>query len=198
LRVVDEFDAGIGWIEPGRIGRTSHALVVDRRVWLIDPVDPSDTVSQAVAALGEPAGVIQLLDRHARDCAALAARFGVPHVLAYAHEDSTPFELVPLVDRRWWREAALWWPARRVLVCADVLGTLAYFCAPGDRVGVHPLLRMFPPRRLGGLGPDRIFVGHGEGVQRDAARALADALRTSRRRALPALVSGVKARRRRE
>ena len=40
---------------------------------------PSTRRSTAPPALGEIAGVLQLLDRHNRDCAPLAERFGVPH-----------------------------------------------------------------------------------------------------------------------
>jgi hypothetical protein len=196
LTLVDAFDAGLGWIDDGSVPRTSHALAVDGRVWLIDAVEPADDAAHAVAALGEPAGVIQLLDRHERDCAPLARRLGVPHLHAYAGErGDAPFEFVPLLRRRPWREAALWWPQRRVLVCADVLGTLPYFTAPGEAIGVHPLLRLFPPRALAGFAPERILVGHGEGVRQSAAPALQEALRTSRRRALPAVLSGFKARR---
>jgi glyoxylase-like metal-dependent hydrolase (beta-lactamase superfamily II) len=199
LKVVDEFDGGLGWTEDAFLGRTSHALAADGGVWLVDPVDPeaSDTVSQAIAALGDVAGVIQLLDRHSRDSAKLAERFGVEHVVAYAGQNDTPFELVPLVRRRQWREVALWWPERRVLVCADALGTIGYFVAPGDRIGVHPLLRLFPPRALVRLDPERILVGHGEGIHHDATAALREALTTARRRAPGVLVGAVNARRRR-
>lgn len=187
MRIVDEFDGGLGWIDDeGRVARTSHALAAGGGVWLIDPVDPGD---EPWARLGEPRGVIQLLDRHARDCAALAERLGVPHHAAYRGPADVPFEIVPLVRLRIWREAALWWPERRVLVCADALGTLGYFCAPRDRVGVHPLLRLHPPKRLRAYEPDRILVGHGAGVHQSAAAALAEALRTSRRR-LPAALVG--------
>jgi hypothetical protein len=188
LRVVDEFDGGLGWMEEERIARTSHALLAGG-VWLVDPVEPRDNLSQALSRLGEVRGVIQLLDRHARDCAALAARYGVTHHRAYAGAVDVPFDVVPLV--RWWkwREAALWWPERRVLVCADALGTLGYFRAPRDRIGVHPLLRLRPPKRLGAYAPERILVGHGPGVHAGAAGALAEALRTSRRR-LPAALFG--------
>src|SRR3712207_7595232 len=41
----------------------------------IDPVDVGDGVERA-ASLGTVAGVIQLLDRHERDGATLASRFG--------------------------------------------------------------------------------------------------------------------------
>jgi hypothetical protein len=181
----DEFEGGFGWIAHEFLRRTSHALVENGRVWLVDPVDAA-SVEERVRAAGEPAGVIQLLDRHTRDAPALAARLGVPH-LELATGDS-PFELVPLVGRRVWREAALWWAERRVLVCADALGTIGYFVAPGERLGVHPLLRLFPPRALSPLEPERVLVGHGEGVHDAAAAALREALATSRRRLAPALL----------
>ena len=58
------------------------------------------------------------------------------------------FETIPVVDRRWWREAALWWPRERVLVVADVLGTVGYFTAGDEPLGVHPFRRLTPPRAL--------------------------------------------------
>ena len=190
MRVVDEFDGGIGWIDEGRIPRTSHALAG----WLIDAVEPLPD------SVGEVRGVIQLLDRHNRDCAALAARFSVPHLRAFEACDTVSqagFEALRVLDRRWWREVALWWPERRVLVCADALGTLPYFRARGERIGVHPLLRLTPPRRLASLAPERILVGHGAGVHENAAAALAGALATARPRAPAAWAAAVRVARRR-
>jgi hypothetical protein len=92
-----------------------------------------------------------------------------------------PFEIVPLVGRRWWREVALWWPQRRVLVCADALGTVAYFVAGGERVGVHPILRLAPPRRLRAFEPNQLLCGHGAGVHENATSALREALASARR-----------------
>jgi hypothetical protein len=196
VRWVDEFDAGFGWLlDEERIPRTSHALVADGGVWLVDAVDV-DGLDARVRRHGEPRGVIQLLDRHRRDCAAIAARLGVPHVAAYEGRAESPFEFRAIQGRRWWREVALWWRERRVLVCADALGTLRYFRASADRVGVHPVLRLFPPRSLAGLEPERILVGHGEAVAHDAPAALAEALRTSRRRAPGALLAALSGSRR--
>ena len=80
IRICDETRFGFGWIaaEPALLARASHALRVDGRVWLVDPVDGPE-VDAHVRALGEPAGVVQLIDRHDRDCAVLAERYGVPH-----------------------------------------------------------------------------------------------------------------------
>jgi hypothetical protein len=183
LRFVDEHDGMLGWIDAGKLRRTSHALVEGGRVWLVDPVD-GDGLDTRIRALGEPAGVIQLLDRHERDSAALAARYGVPLHVVPKELPGSPFELRGIVDNRLWREAALWWPERRVLVCADALGTLPYFRTGADaHAGVHPMLRLFPPRSLAGLEPRHLLVGHGAGLHGDvAAEALRESLRTARRR----------------
>ena len=141
----DEFDGGFGWIVDEFMERCSHALVEDGRVWVIDPVD-GDGVEERIRAAGTPAGVLQLLDRHNRDCAALAARLGVRHHVV-PQGSLGPFAPSPSRTTDSWKEVALWWPDRRVLVCADVLGTAPYFRAGDERLGVHPLLRLRPPRR---------------------------------------------------
>jgi hypothetical protein len=182
---VDEWEGGFGWSQEEFMRRTSHALVARGRVWLTDPVDNPELEGR-VRALGEPAGVLQLLDRHERGCAAWAQRLGVPHLRAWETVGDAPFEALPVRSRRWWREVALWEPSARTLVCADALGTVAYFCAPGERIGVHPLVRPFPPRALARVAPERILCGHGAGVHDDTAAALQEALRTARRR-LPAV-----------
>ena len=84
LRFVDEFEHGFGWVPAGEtLTRTSHAVAVDGRVWVTDPVD-GEGIDERIRALGEPAGVVQLLDRHARDSAAVAERLGVPlHVVPF-------------------------------------------------------------------------------------------------------------------
>jgi hypothetical protein len=199
----DEIDFGFGWIasEPPLLRRASHALAHGGRVWLLDPVDGSG-VEGRVRTLGEPAGVIQLLDRHARDGATLAARLGVPFHRVPDEVPEAPFELFRVVNWPTWRERALWWPERGVLVCADALGTAPYFLAPGERLGVHPLLRLTPPRglrdtlSLRGLTPRHVLCGHGEGIHGDgAALALAEAVTTARRR-IPLYVTRLMRRRR--
>ena len=191
MRIVDEFDGGVGWICDEPMARTSHALRTEGGTWLVDPLEPVPAELEAVR------GVIQLLDRHNRDCAALARRFGVPHVWGFEGAGETPFELVRVARNRWWREVALWWPERRVLVCADALGTLPFFRTSKERIGVHPLLRLTPPRRLRGLDAERILVGHGLGIHEDAADALREAIATARRRAPKVVLDGVRTLRRR-
>jgi hypothetical protein len=178
--VVDEFDAGFGWIEDELMERCSHAIVVGDRVWLVDPVDVPG-VEERVRAAGTPAGVIQLLDRHRRDCVALAGRLGVAHHVV-PEERIGPFEFLPIATKRRWQEVALWWRERRLLGCADVLGTSRYYRAGDERLGVHPIFRFKPPRQLEPLQPDVILCGHGEGVFDAADAVLREALSTARRR----------------
>lgn len=181
IRFCDEFEGGFGWIVDEFMARCSHVLVVAGRVWVIDPV-LGDGVEDRIRAAGEPAGVLQLLDRHNRDCAELARRLEVPHHVVPT-AGVPPFELIPIRMGRRWKEVALWWPERRVLVCGDALGTVNYFLGRDERLGVHPLLRLRPPRRqLERLEPVTILCGHGEGVFDNASAALREALSTSRRR----------------
>ncbi len=178
---------GLGWIVDEAATRTSHALAAQGRVWLVDPVDWPDAIERALE-LGEPAGVIQLLDRHSRDCAALAERLGVPHLVAPDDVPGSPFRCVPVVRRSRWAESALWWAEERTLVVAEAVGTNRFFTAGKAPVGVHLLLRLTPPRVLGQFGPATLLVGHGEGLHGPGtADALATALATSRR-GLPGLL----------
>lgn len=183
FRFCDELGPdGFGWIADESMTRTSHALAADGNVWLVDPVDWPEAVERA-RALGEPAGVIQLLDRHNRDCGALAERLGTRLFRLPDELPETPFEVVPVMRRKRWHESALWWPERRTLVAADALGTNAFFTGGSAPIGVHLLLRLTPPRALGALEPERILVGHGEGrTGPGAADELREALQTSRRR----------------
>lgn len=185
VRFCDELGFAFGWISPSpsRLERASHALADDGRVWIVDPVD-GEGVEERIRALGDPAAVVQLLDRHDRDCAALASRLAVPHYAPpFADVPLAPFTIVPIASRRLWREVALWWPARAVLVCGDALGTARYFLGPGERLAVHPILRLTPPHELAALAPRHVLVGHGEGIHGDAAAAaVREAVTSSRRR----------------
>lgn len=193
VRFCDEFDGGFGWIaaEPARMQRASHALAGPDGVWLVDPVDGSG-VAERVEALGRPAGVVQLLDRHRRDCVHFAERYGVPlFVTPFDGPPGSPFESIRVVRAPGWKEVALWWAEQRALIVADALGTAPYFLARGDRLGVHPLLRLLPPRVLATLTPDHVLVGHGEGLHgAEAAPALRQAIATARRRS-PSWLAGL-------
>lgn len=188
IRFCDETSFGFGWIasEPELIQRASHALAVDGKVWLVDPVD-GPGLEERVRALGEPAGVLQLVDRHERDSAALAERLGVPlRRLPFAGVPGAPFEAWKVLSVPGWREVALWWPTERVLVCTEALGTVGYFRAADEAIGVHPALRLFQPKGLRDmarrLAPSHVLVGHGEGIHGgEASPALVRAVRGARR-----------------
>ena len=161
-RFVDEIGFAFGWIapEPRFMERASHVLTAEGRVWVIDPVADEDALARA-RELGDPAGVLQLLDRHGSDCRTVAEQLGVPHYEVPEQSPAgAPFEVLPLLRRRWWHEVALWFPEQRTLVCADAVGTPQYYRAPGERLGVSPLLRLTPPRRLLTVEPDHVLGGH--------------------------------------
>ena len=85
FRFCDELGPdGFGWLVEETMTRTSHALAADGRVWLVDALDWPEAIDRALG-LGEPAGVIQLLDRHNRDCAVLAERLGIPLFVRDGH-----------------------------------------------------------------------------------------------------------------
>lgn len=161
------------------MARSAHALRSEGRVWLVDPFEDDPALREA-ASLGTPAGVIQLLDRHNRDCATIASRLGVPLLRLPAETPGTPFEVVRILSRPGWHEVALWWERERALVVAEAIGT-APPMALGRRAGVHPILRLTPPRsQLAPYRPSMLLVGHGAMIEADAAVALDDALAHAR------------------
>jgi hypothetical protein len=201
LDVVDRWDGGISWtLEGDAMHRTSHALDTEAGIWIIDPVD-APGLDEELDELGDVAGVTLLLDRHKRDTATVARRHDVPvslpaalgpvadelDVRAERYAGSLPdteFRTVRLTNNRFWREVGLFDADSATLVVPEAVGTNELFTTGDERLGVHPMLRLFPPRTaLGGLEPERILVGHGPGVFDDAAEALRDALGNSRRNA---------------
>lgn len=175
---------GLGWTAatPARMQRASYALADEGRVWLVDPVDGAG-LAERLADLGRVVGVIQLLDRHRRDTEALAARHGVPlHANPRRGVPDSPFIALALTQRRVWREVALWWPEREALVVAEAVGTNPALRAPGRRIGVHPALRLTPPRTLLHVHPRALLPGHGPALEGDGvADDLHRAIRDSRR-----------------
>ena len=187
FRYCDETAFGFSWLVEEPMTRTSHALADGGRVWLVDPLDCPDAIALA-SALGRPAAVLQLLDRHNRDCVAVAARLGVPHLVVPAAVPDSPFEVVEVKRWRRWQEVALWWPEQRALVVSEAIGTNRFCTGGKSAVGVHPLLRLTPPKVLADFEPEHLLVGHGEGVHgSETAVVLRDALRRSRRNILRVL-----------
>jgi hypothetical protein len=142
----DDFPFGFSWFPDEALTRTSHAIDTGDGVWLVDPVDVPEAIERA-AGLGAPAGVLQLLDRHNRDCAAVAARLGVPHLRLPATVPGSPFSVVPVIDLPRWRELALWWPERRLLVVAELIGTNSVYALDGGPAGPECIRCCAWPRR---------------------------------------------------
>jgi len=163
--------------------RAFHALVDDGRVWLVDPLDGPET--ERAETLGESAGVLQLLDRHNRDCAAIAARLGVPHLKVPDSVPGSPFEAIPVVRIPGWKETALWWPARKALVVAEVLAANPMHTGGEQRVGMHLFLRPWPPSSLRGYRPQHLLLGHGHGVHGPEATVDLETAYARARRDLP-------------
>lgn len=198
---IDRWERGIGWIAhpDEKMKRASHAIESDGRVWVVDPVDARG-IDDLFAELGDVAGVVILLDRHTRDADEIATRHDVsvhvplwmtgveekidaPVERLHTELGETGYGVHQVIDLPFWQEAALYGEDTGVLVAGDALGTAEYFLAGTERLGVHPMLRLFPPKKLGRLAPERILVGHGAGVHDGTNEALRDALQGSRSRA---------------
>jgi hypothetical protein len=190
VKTYDEYDFGLSWVMDEPVERTSHALVADDRVWLIDPVDDPEAIERATA-LGEPAAVLQLLDRHNRDCAALAERLGVLHVKVPDVVPGSPFEAIPVVRFPLWHETALWWQEQRALVVAEVVGSAPPYTGGGRPVGVHILLRAFPPGGLRGYVPGHLLMGHGGGLHGERTASALDEAFEHARGDLPEVLKGL-------
>lgn len=175
----------LSWEHPSPpfMRRAGHAVVAAGRVWVIDPPD-GEGVRERIATLGEVAGVLQLLDRHPRDCEALAAHFGVPlHVTPFG-EQLPGIELFQVVRNPVWKEVGAWIAETRTLIVPESLSAAEAFIAPGEGVGVHPLRRLLPPTMVRRYAPEHLLTGHGPAVHGEAAcrAAISDALAGSRRR----------------
>jgi hypothetical protein len=193
LDAVTEWTGGCSWIayldERGQ--RASHALNTDEGVWLVDPVDARG-LDDTIAVLGDVAGVVVLQDRHSRDSAAVARRHGVAvHLPEWVHGEAenldapverignelpgTAYRLYELLAEPDWQEAVLVDETESTLVVPEAVGTLASFGADDGTLGVHLSLEE-PPWRLADWLPDKILVGHGESVHRNAVAQLTEAL----------------------
>jgi hypothetical protein len=198
LTAIDRFDGGVGWIaHPDEtMERASHAVESGGGLWLLDPVDGAG-LDELLAEYADPEGVVVLLDRHKRDAAAIATRHDVPVYVpdwmdGVAEAIDAPtrragdrigdFRVRKLIDNRLWQEAVLF--DGETLVVPEAVGTASYFRAPGEELGVHPMLRPVPPRGLRSHDPDRLLVGHGAGLSEDVGAALREAIGASRRTAV--------------
>ncbi len=181
----------LSWEHPSPqfMRRAGHAVVVDDGVWLIDP-PALDELDARLEELGAPvAGVLQLLDRHPRDCAALAAKYGVPLLVTPFDGGVEGMEMFPVVRLPVWKEVGVWIPSLKALIVPESLSGAQDFIAPGEGVGVHPMRRLLPPTGVRTFSTEHLLMGHGAAVHGKAAvsKALANAFAGSRRR-IPQLV----------
>ncbi len=179
----EEHAVGLTWIVAEPMARTFHALADEGRVWLVDPLEVPEL--EQAEGLGAPAAVLQLLDRHNRDCAAVATRLGVPHLKVPDAVPDSPFEAIAPVRVPGWKETALWWPGRSTLVVAELLGTNRMHTAGRAPLGMHLFLRPFAPGALRGMRPEHLLVGHGRGRHGPEVGAEIEAAYAGARRELP-------------
>lgn len=177
----DEYEFGASWVQRESMERGSHALRDAGRVWLVDPVDSGDDVDRAIGD-GEPAGVIQLLNRHNRDCEAISERLGVPHLRLPDSLPGTPFMAFRVIDRPMWREVGIWWPERKALVVTEAVGTGKELAVADTGIAVHPFLRLIPPGAIRPYTDVAHFLpGHGHTLHDpDLGRRIQEALDRSR------------------
>jgi hypothetical protein len=104
----------------------------------------------------------------------------------------SPFELHRMVWLKPWREIALWWPEREVLLVPEAIGTASYF-AVGRKAGIHSFLRIKPPHKLSEFSPQHLLCGHGPPLHEGVAAGIREAVDNSRADIPKAMVQGVKA-----
>ncbi|MFB6186007.1 MAG: hypothetical protein ABEI86_03965 [Halobacteriaceae archaeon] len=190
---IDEWHSGFGWIAyPDElIQRASHGLIHNGGIWLIDPLLTANLESM-ITDYGEPVGIVILSSLHTRDAVELAKQFEIPihipeslqitpstNTITFSEElADTGFKPLKGVSLPWWQEVALY--DGDTLLVGDMLGTAPYFTARDEEIGIHPLLRLFPPSKISKLTPERILTGHGAGIMEAGTEQLQTAFNHAR------------------
>jgi len=199
--------------------RTSHALRTDDGLWLLDPLDahgPDDVLAERSPGEDDDAdvaGVAVCAGWHARDAATVAARHDVPVTVpalidrplarldapagdtveverVEEHVPGTDVTLHRVSPMGAWTEAVCWRRDDGTLYVSESLRATETFLVGDERLGVSIYARLAPPRAtLVGFDPDRVLVGHGDGVFDGASAALAYAIAGSRARFPRALLA---------
>lgn len=203
-RWIEHGDHLVTWLanpsEPLR--RASHAMRLDGRWYLVDPLDTVD-LDDRLVGLG---GIVVLFERHWRDARLLANRYDVPIYrprAVDADDDAIDdaetvlshmgFEAIDLSGPLW-NEIAYWRATDGTLLVAETLGTAPHFRAAGERIGIHPLRRLLPPRdALSDIEASRVLVGHGEPIGSLETSEIDRCLAAARRHLPGAWINGVKA-----
>lgn len=203
---IDEWEKGFGWIAKPEedMVRTSHAFR-DDGVYLVDPLD-AENLDEKLDEYGEVKGIIVLFDRHLRDSEELAEKYSCPVYIPEWLEKSinaevievedripgTDWRLIDSVDTFTGREAGLYHEKSGTLIVADSLGTVEMFCGRGEKLGLNPLYRLNPPKNLLNFDVERIFCGHGKGIQENTESTLKNTLSKARRKTPSAYFKAVK------
>ncbi|MEY7849849.1 hypothetical protein AB7C87_11705 [Natrarchaeobius sp. A-rgal3] len=200
IRAIDRWDDGVGWLaHPDEFGRrASHAVRGEDGIWLLDPLRGVGVETLVADLEGDVAGVVVCSCWHARDADWFAREYDVPvfvpewmdrveertdaPVRRYRGAFDPSVRVIRCEPIPMWDEAILYWESHGTLYVPDSMGTIDAFLAGNERIGLELFRRLTPPRRLRRFEPDRILVGHGEGVFDDATRALENALAGGRRR----------------
>lgn len=198
---VDDWENGFGWIArpDERMLRTSHAFV-DEGVYLVDPLD-AENLDQKIREYGEVKGIVILFSRHVRDSEKLAEKYDCPVYVPKWFERSldtdvkkisgkipgTGWQIHNVIDSRISKEAALYHEETETLIVADSLGTAKHQRGSGEKLGMSPLYRLNPPKKLLEFEPERVFCGHGEGIDEDASKEIEKTIRKGRLKTLSAL-----------
>ena len=206
---IDEWERGFGWFaHPDEEGlRASHAVLFDEGVWIVDPLD-APGIDEAFAELGEVVGVTICSSMHTRDAAIFAKRYDVPvcipegmgrisdrlDVQVSRYQDEFPASGVMVIRRNpfpGFDEANLYHEPTRTLYIGDSLGTTPWHTVGRETIGAQAILRLFPPKGFLDIAPERIFCGHGLGIDTDSATVLEDTVMVGRKRAPRAFVSNL-------
>jgi len=199
--IVDRGDEGAEWIaHPDETcRRASHLIAGSDGVWPFDPLDIPD-LDKLIADYGELAGVAICSNYHARDADAIARRHDVSiHVPTWlsrldgrfsstverceATLGASDFELSRYSPLPGYDEAVAYRQRDGTLYVPDALGTAPFYTVDDERLACYGVIRLVPPRSFfRQFDPDRVLVGHGEGVFTDAEAVLDDALAGARRR----------------
>lgn len=208
--VFERHDDVLWWMANPDESLARSSLVLDTASGqiAIDPVD-CDGLDEEIESIGGLDGVAVLMDRHSRDAKVIADRHEVPLLVpegADRIEAAVNHPVEPLdamlaeseyqprwvVSNRFWEEVCLWCPPRSTLVIPESLGTAATFTVINERIGVHPLMRIKPPRgALAGIRPERLFVGHGRPLYDVKPDEIDTTLTLARRRLPRAWVGGI-------
>ncbi|THE63970.1 hypothetical protein D8Y22_15285 [Salinadaptatus halalkaliphilus] len=199
-REIDRWESGVGWLaHPEEAGqRASHAVCTAEGCWLLDPLW-APGIEDRLEDLPEPVvGVAVCSAWHARDADRFARIYDVPVFVPewmgrvpervdaplerYRGDLADSIRLERCEPMPGWSEAMLFWEDHETLYVPDSIGTIEAFTVGEERLGLELVRRLSPPRQLRTLEPERVLVGHGEGILDDATRALEYALADQTRR----------------